>query len=81
MGYPSVTRSYEDPSIAYTCLLEFPWYATADTRDTGGIIDRLVFEWRKRTHEGNWIDCLPLAIEMQQELCGILADNQAARGL
>lgn len=79
--YPSLTRSGEDPSVAYTCLLEFPWYAKADTRDTNGIVDRLVYEWRKRAFEGNGIDCFSLAIEMQQELYGILADNQAKRGL
>lgn len=77
--YPSVTRTGEDPSVAFTCLLEFHWFRTADSRDTHGLVDALVQEWRKRVAHGSKQGCYELAQEMERTLLDMLNENEAQR--
>jgi hypothetical protein len=69
------------PSVAFTALLEFPWYAKADTRITGGISSFLVEEWKRRVNAGSTIDCFTLAREIEEELYALQCANATELGL
>lgn len=69
------------PSVAFTCLLEFPWYAKNDERAGRGLSDHLVNVWKARAANGDTIDCLALAREIEQELRDMHTANAARLGI
>lgn len=74
MGLPGIA-----PSVAFTCLLEFRWYAHADTRINEGLTQRLLDEWQARFRTG--IDCMSLALELEDDLYTMQCATADRKGL
>lgn len=62
-----------DESVAWTCLLEFGWFAKADERVNRGLSAHLARKWR----EDGRRDCLALAKKLEPELKKMQQANAA----